>query len=206
MKSKDSASRALVIGTSGHAREMADLVARTDSNRQVLLLTEDAEREHCESDRHAERSKWVLGVGLPHRRHSIHIRHINCEHDWPIVTHPLVEISPSSSLAYGVTAQAFVLLSSFSSVGVFSHIGYGATIGHDSVIGKYNLLGPGCRISGGVVLGDRVQIGAGAVVLEGVVIGDGAVVGAGAVVTRDVTESTIVVGVPARSMGDRSKP
>lgn len=46
------------------------------------------------------------------------------------------------------------------------------------------------------------SIGSGVVIMCGVTIGQGAVVGAGAVVTRDVLDYAIVVGVPARAVGD----
>ncbi|WP_034622998.1 DapH/DapD/GlmU-related protein [Cellulomonas sp. URHE0023] len=57
--------------------------------------------------------------------------------------------------------------------------------------------------SAGIEVGDDVWIGAHAVVLDGVRIGAHAVVGAGAVVTRDVPDWAIVVGNPARQVGDR---
>jgi len=59
------------------------------------------------------------------------------------------------------------------------------------------------RILERVTIGDDVYIGSSAVVTPGVRIGRGAVIGAGAVVTRDVTEDTIVLGVPARPVGRR---
>ncbi|HEX5414409.1 MAG TPA: acyltransferase [Chloroflexota bacterium] len=46
------------------------------------------------------------------------------------------------------------------------------------------------------------SIGSGAVILGGVTIGAFAMVGAGAIVTRDVPDHAIVVGVPARVVGD----
>jgi UDP-2-acetamido-3-amino-2,3-dideoxy-glucuronate N-acetyltransferase len=46
------------------------------------------------------------------------------------------------------------------------------------------------------------SIGSGAVILCGVTIGEKALIGAGAVVTRDVPDSSIVAGVPARIVGD----
>ncbi len=46
------------------------------------------------------------------------------------------------------------------------------------------------------------SIGSNATILAGVTIGQGALVGAGAVVTRDVPPYAIVVGVPARAVGD----
>ena len=52
------------------------------------------------------------------------------------------------------------------------------------------------------VLEKGASIGAGAVILPGRRIGAGAMVGAGAVVTRDVAPNTIVVGNPARPVGN----
>jgi UDP-2-acetamido-3-amino-2,3-dideoxy-glucuronate N-acetyltransferase len=48
----------------------------------------------------------------------------------------------------------------------------------------------------------RASIGSGAVILCGVTIGEQALVGAGAVVTKDVPPFAIVVGNPAKVIGD----
>lgn len=45
-------------------------------------------------------------------------------------------------------------------------------------------------------------IGSNATIISGVTIGEGALVGAGAVVTRNVKDFAIVVGIPARAVGD----
>jgi UDP-2-acetamido-3-amino-2,3-dideoxy-glucuronate N-acetyltransferase len=48
----------------------------------------------------------------------------------------------------------------------------------------------------------RASIGSNVTILPGITIGEGALVGAGAVVTRDVPDFAIVIGVPARVVGD----
>lgn len=51
----------------------------------------------------------------------------------------------------------------------------------------------------------KASIGSNATILAGVTIGENALVGAGAVVTRSVPDYAIVVGVPARIVGDTRK-
>src|SRR3989338_3470350 len=55
-----------------------------------------------------------------------------------------------------------------------------------------------------VIIEDYVFIGPRSIILPGVKIKKGAVIGAGAVVTPDVEKFSIVVGVPAKVIGERS--
>ena len=55
-----------------------------------------------------------------------------------------------------------------------------------------------------VTIADRAWISSRTTILPGVAVGEGAVVASGAVVTRDVEPYTIVGGVPAKPMGQRS--
>ncbi len=52
---------------------------------------------------------------------------------------------------------------------------------------------------------EGADIGTNAVILPGVTIGKGSIVGAGAVVTADVAERSIVAGVPAKPLRNRSE-
>lgn len=58
---------------------------------------------------------------------------------------------------------------------------------------------------GPIVIKDRAWIGPNVTILHGVTIGEGAVVAAGAVVTKDVEPYTLVGGIPAKRIGNRTK-
>ena len=49
-----------------------------------------------------------------------------------------------------------------------------------------------------VIIRRKAWIGAGAIILPGVTVGENAIIAAGAVVTKDVSDNTVVAGVPAR--------
>ena len=58
---------------------------------------------------------------------------------------------------------------------------------------------------GRIVIHDRAWLGSRVVVLKGVTIGEGAIVAAGSVVHKDVAPWSIVSGVPATTVGERSR-
>lgn len=81
-------------------------------------------------------------------------------------------------------------------------LGDGCQIGHNVVFATLNHgLAPEDRQTtypAPITLGKNVWVGSNSTILQGVTIGDNAVIAAGAVVTKDVSENTIVGGVPAR--------
>ena len=51
---------------------------------------------------------------------------------------------------------------------------------------------------------DNVVVGSGAQILGPVVVGKNAKIGANAVVTKDVNENSVMVGIPAKNVGEVS--
>jgi sugar O-acyltransferase (sialic acid O-acetyltransferase NeuD family) len=73
-------------------------------------------------------------------------------------------------------------------------------IGHDTVVGDFFTALPGSVVSGGANVGKRVFLGASGLVLENLEICDDVVIGANACVTKNIQESAVYVGTPARRL------
>lgn len=107
-------------------------------------------------------------------------------------------------------------------------IGAGTVVGHSATLDGRNCLSIGknvnissevmiwtmqhdynspgfCATGGEVVIGDYAWLSARAIILPGVRIGEGAVVAAGAVVTQNVPDYTVVGGVPAKVIANRTR-
>lgn len=57
---------------------------------------------------------------------------------------------------------------------------------------------------GKVKIGNRAWIGPQTMIMPGVTIGEGAVIAGGAIVTKDVDPFTLVAGIPAKKIGERT--
>lgn len=105
-----------------------------------------------------------------------------------------------ATIGHHVMVQTSVIVQAGMTIGDYAFLGPRVTTTNDHSIRWYR---HGMREelrSPIVEFGARV--GAGAILLPGVRIGRNAFVGAGAVVTRDVPENALVLGVPARIVGE----
>lgn len=128
----------------------------------------------------------------------------------------------------GIHPKAFAMrphgLAKDITMGAYSHLSPGCSIGRRVCLGNYVMCGPEVTIgmgehrfdvagtpvifSGhpeapGTVIGDDVWIGARALIRSGVRVGRGSIIAMGAVVVKDVEPYSIVAGVPARKIKDR---
>jgi len=115
---------------------------------------------------------------------------------------PTAVLASTVDLGEGCTVNALAAIASHSRLARFVQVNRSASIGHDVTLADFSTVGPGAVLTGFVDVGEGVFIGAGAVVRPRTVIGAHSTVGAGAVVTRDVPDHAIVVGNPARIMGE----
>lgn len=129
-----------------------------------------------------------------------------------------IEVGVGSSIHRGARwySASGVRIGAFSTVGndAFLDGRYGIEFGDNVTLGgdvsvftaEHDPMNSGFAVSGAPVrIGSYAYIATRAIILPGVSVGEGAVVAAGAVVVKDVAPYTIVGGVPAREIGERSR-
>ena len=113
--------------------------------------------------------------------------------------------SPVGQEGQGVAVMANVAINPDTYVGDHAIINTGATVDHDCHIARFAHIAPGVHLTGEVTVREGTLVGAGVATIPGVTIGKWCVIGTGAVVTKDVPDSVIAKGVPARwpTAGDK---
>ena len=206
----------LIIGTSGQAKECAQLARQIDpecnrwstivyvTNDKNLLGVDlpfgriavlDAELQHSSTE-----VDVVVGIGHPETKREICRRILfNPFLSFPNLIHPCASVDHNFvMMGFGNIMTKGVVMTCDIRIGNFNLFNLNSTIGHDTEIGHYNVFNPGCSVSGGVKIGDTCLIGTGARIIEKLQIKSNIIIGAGAVVTKSIDDPGTYVGMPAK--------
>ncbi|HPW65759.1 MAG TPA: acetyltransferase [Salinivirgaceae bacterium] len=112
--------------------------------------------------------------------------------------HPMAYVAPNVILSPGTVIMPQVSISSGTKFGKSCLVMVGATVGHDNVIGDYCHIAAQACVGAYLKIGNGVHIGLNSTIRENLVIGNYATIGMGAVLTKNVSESEIWVGNPAK--------
>ncbi|WLS45140.1 NeuD/PglB/VioB family sugar acetyltransferase [Micromonospora profundi] len=198
----------VVLGTSGHAREIA-WIGEAAGHPLLGCLgphrPADAARlpapwlgEDDWLDTADPSVRFLIGLGDGSARARIdRLASRNGRRAGSLIS-PAATIGARCSLGAGSVLWPGAILTTDVRLGRHVHVGTGATVSHDTDVDDFATLLPGCRIAGSSRIGRGTTIGAGATVVDNISVGENTVVGAGAVVVHDVPENVVVVGVPAR--------
>lgn len=205
-----------IIGTSGLAKETAQLARQIDPNGQrwntVSFVTDEVSKIgqkllygfvsklDIEVRNFTKPVDVAIGIGYPKLRQKITRQMLANQYlNFPNLIHPDVDIDPTLiHMGCGNMITKGVVMTCDIVVGNFNLFNWNSTIGHDAVIGDYNVINPGSSVSGRVHLGNACMLGTGARILEDITIGSDITIGAGAVVTKSITQAGTYIGIPAQ--------
>ena len=207
----------VIIGTSGLAREVAQLARLIDpggsrwnkisfsSDDSRILIDKFRQETVCYLDSDLANlvtpTDIVLGIGHPKIRKKIATELVkNPILNFPNLIHPNVILDfDSIDIGFGNMITQGVVMTCDIKIGNFNLFNWNVTVGHDSTIGSFNVLNPGVNISGWVSIPNACLLGTGSQVLEHRSIAEGCIIGAGAVINRSISEvDSTYVGVPGK--------
>ena len=200
----------VIIGGSGHAKVVADILREVREFRLVGYVAQSAgpplleeipclgtddclRRLRNEGVRHA-----FVAVG--HNASRLRLSRLLAAMDFemPSAISAGAIVSATARIGQGVALMPGAVIAACATICDFAIVNTRASIDHDSVVGIGAHVAPGVSACGNVTIGELAFVGAGAVLVPGVSVGPRAKVGAGAVVIRDVPADATAVGVPAR--------
>jgi sugar O-acyltransferase (sialic acid O-acetyltransferase NeuD family) len=211
----------LIVGSSGHARVVIDIIER-DGAQTIVGLLDDTKAPGL-----IEIGYPVLGrvADLPEivREHNVQGFFIAMGDNWKrglvaakvkqltpalmaiTAVHPGAQVARSACLGTGTAVMAGAVVNSNASVGSFCIINTRASVDHDSYVGDFASLAPGATLAGNVRVGAYSAVCLQACVAERVAIGAHTVVGAGSVVLNDLPDEVLAYGTPARVVRARGR-
>ena len=209
----------VIIGASGHASVVCDIVRSRDKYRVVgfidknlplgkscngleILGREEDIPELVKSD---DLQGALIAIGDNYLRWQIfkRIRKIVPELQFVDAVHPDSCVAETAEIGAGTVIMAGVVVNPYCRIGEFCILNTAASLDHDSVMEDYSCLAPGVVTGGNVSIGKFSAICIGAIVSHNIKIGSGTVVGAGSVILNDLPDQVLAYGIPARIVRSR---
>ena len=202
----------VVIGASGHAKVIIDIIEREGAYRIAGLI-----------DSYKELHTQVMGYEILGREDSLpalvtegrilggivaighnwmrsqmvqRIRELAPGFVFVNAIHPSAQIARDVELGCGVAIMAGVSVNPGCRIGDFCFLNTNASVDHDNVLEEFSCLQPNAATGGNVRVGAFTAVSMGATVIHGVTIGPHTVIGAGATVLRDVPGLVVAYGTP----------
>lgn len=200
--------RLLIIGAGGHGKVIADIAMNMNKWNSISFLDDNEMIENCMGlnvvDKSANASKYIneadffVAIGNNIIRETIQIRLETEGASIATIIHPNAIIGRDVVLGLGTVVMAGVVINCSTNIGKGCIINTRASLDHDVEIDEYVHISPGTTLAGGVMVSRYSWLGIGSVVSNNISITSNCTIGAGAVVVKDLLESGIYVGVPAR--------
>jgi sugar O-acyltransferase (sialic acid O-acetyltransferase NeuD family) len=211
--------RIVVIGCSGHARVVVDILEENRSCVVGLLdtykapgtdvlgykvLGSDDDLPALRAANICDSAVVAIGDNWVRSRMVERIRELAPDIRFVSAIHPSARIARDVSIGVGTVIMAGVVVNTGCRIGDFCILNTSASLDHDSTMGQFSSLAPRAVTGGGVEIGAFTVIAIGAVVSHAIRVGAHAVVGAGATVVKNVPDRVVAYGTPARTIRERN--
>jgi len=187
-----------LFGYGGHAREVASQI-----DQEVIFFVDDEyANDIAKPISQFNPEEYVIMVAVADSRDRFDIvQKLPKETQYFTYIHPTVLIMDGNiELGEGSFIGANSILTTNIKIGKHAILNRGNHIGHDCEIGDYFSTMPGSIISGNCKIYDCVYVGTNASVKEKISIHSFTTIGMNAAVVKDITESGIYVGTPAKKI------
>ena len=211
--------RVVIVGCSGHARVVVDILEMQNRCHIVGLLdsvkppgTEVLGYQVIGSDEDlpalvagniCDGIIVAIGDNWVRSRMAARIKKMLPEIRFVTAVHPSAQIAKSSSVGPGTVIMAGVVVNPGCYVGESCILNTGSSLDHDSRMEDFSSLAPHAVTGGGVRIGTCSAIAIGAIVSHSVRVGNNSVIGAGATVLKDIPDRVVAYGSPARVIRSR---
>ena len=203
----------VIVGTGGHAKEVAFLLERQTEFTLVGFVDDNSEMasKHIYSRpvigdvntllKIKRKTAIVIGIAHPIVKKKIYLKlKKNRQLFYPNLIDETALIGHNVELGMGNILMAYSTYTSDIIIGHFNMLNIGTTIGHDAIIGDFNAFFPNNNLSGNVNVGHNNEFGVGTKVIQKISIGNENIFGAGSVVIRDIQDKSKNVGVPTKKI------
>ncbi len=209
----------VVIGSSGHAKVIIDIIEREgkykiagliDRFRNVGEETLGYKILGNELDLPGLIEVYslvggIVAIGDNFVRSNVFKNIIDLCPDFIFVNaiHPVANIARNVSIGMGTVIMGGVTINSSTSIGENCIINTNSSLDHDSIMADFSSLAPNVAIGGNVNIGKFAVISIGATIIHNLQIGEHTVIGAGSTVFKDIGGYKVAYGTPARVIRER---
>jgi sugar O-acyltransferase (sialic acid O-acetyltransferase NeuD family) len=209
----------LIIGSSGHAKVVIDVVQREGRYNIIGLLDRyrrvgeetlgyrvlGQEETLPELIKIHSLKGLIVAIGDNFDRSQVvsRIRKICPDLAFVSSVHPKASIATDVSIEEGTVIMAGVSVNSCCSIGRFCILNTNSSLDHDSTMEDFSSLAPHAATGGNCRIGSYSAISIGAVLIHGVNIGDNTVVGAASLVLKSIDSFIVAYGSPAKVIRKR---
>lgn len=187
-----------LFGYGGHAREVACQI-----DQEVTFFVDDEYANDIAqpiSEFNPEEYVMMVAVADSHNRKAI-VDKLPKETKYFTFIHPTVQIMDDNiEVEEGSFIGVGSILTTNIKLGKHTLLNRGNHIGHDCVIGDYFSAMPNAIVGGNVTISNKVYLGSCANIREKINIIDNTTIGMNAAVVKNITESGVYVGVPAKKI------